>query len=169
MLSPSTGINFLLSGVLAAVISGIILTINNFWVSSINNKFQLEREKQQRIWQEESDQKKWYREKIYDCYRRAIQVLTQMVQENAEISFYDDMDNSESITLNKRIGLAKLSWEFFAELAIIKAGYPDKDSKEFKDEINKIEVYINNNEFITAQVIITEMIEHDSRITNVSK
>jgi len=177
MLSQLSSINFLLSGAIAALISGIILLTSNF----INNKLQLEREKEQRIWQlerekqqgiwqDESDQKKWYREKIYDAYRRSIEVLTQMIQEDSEIRLYDDMDNAEKITLSKRMNIVKLTSAFFAELNIIRADHPDKDSKEFKDKINEIEeIYINNNKFIETQVIITKMIENDSRIKNVIK
>jgi len=169
MLSQSTGINFLLSGVLAAVISGVILTINNFWISSSNNKFQLEKEKQQRIWQEESDHKKWYREKIYDYYKKSIQILTKMMQEDAEIGFYVDMGYSDKISISKSLNVAKLNQELLAELVIIKAGHSDKDSKEFTDQLYKIEALIDMKEFMQAQNIIAEMMENDSRIKNISK
>jgi hypothetical protein len=166
-----------LAAIISSIVSGIIVTFNNYRMTSVNNEFQLEREEkqrtwqlereqQQRIWQEESDQKKWYREKIYDCYKRSIQVLTQMIQEDSEIRFYDDMNNAERITLSKRMNVIKLSSEFFAELTLIKADHPGKDSKEFQDKLNKIQIYVNNNEFITAQVLISEMIENDSRIKN---
>jgi len=188
MPSQSTGIYILLSGVLAAIISGIFSVWNNekqrIWqlereeqehIRQLEREeeqriWQLEREKQQGIWQDESDQKKWYREKIYDSYRRSIEILTQMIQEDSEIRLYDDMGNAEKITLSKRMNILKLTSAFFAELNIIRADHPDKDSKEFKDKINEIEeIYTNNNKFIETQVIITKMIENDSRIKNVIK
>ncbi len=81
MLSQSPGVYI----ILGAVISSTLLIINNLWMTSINNKLQLEREKQQRIWEEESNQKKWYREKIYDSYKTAIQLLTKIIQEGSKL------------------------------------------------------------------------------------
>jgi uncharacterized protein YnzC (UPF0291/DUF896 family) len=60
MLSQSPGIYI----ILAAVVSGVLLIINNLLVTSINNNFQLEREKQQGIRQQESERQKWYRKKF---------------------------------------------------------------------------------------------------------
>ena len=88
MISQPTAIN---GGILGAVITGIFLIINTQRMSSVNNKlqlereeqqriWQLEREKQQRIWQDESDHKKWYREKIYDSYSKSIQLSTKIIQ-----------------------------------------------------------------------------------------
>ena len=42
---------------LSSLISGSMLLISIV----INNYFQLKREKEQRIWQEESDKRRWYR------------------------------------------------------------------------------------------------------------
>jgi hypothetical protein len=50
----------------------------------INNCFQLKREQQQRLWQEKSEQQKWYREKIYESYRKCLEVLIKLQQEYIE-------------------------------------------------------------------------------------
>ncbi len=57
MLSQSPGIYI----ILVAVVSSSLLIINNFWITSINNNFQLEREKQQDLRQQESERQKWFR------------------------------------------------------------------------------------------------------------
>ena len=172
MPSEPNAINYLLSGALGAVISGFILLINNY----VNNKsqskreeeqrtWQLEREEQQRIWQEKSDQRKWYREKIYDCYRRGIQVLTKIIQEDIEIEYYDRNDEDNNVvTESQRINLVNLRWELYAELAIIEAGYPNKDSNELKNKITKLKQFITDKQPLAAQIIIIEIMEGDSRM-----
>jgi uncharacterized protein YnzC (UPF0291/DUF896 family) len=97
MLSQSPGIYI----ILAAVVSGTLLIINNLLVTSINNNFQLEREKQQGIRQQESERQKWYREKIYDFYRTSIQVWTKIVQAQHEIDLRNMATQDEYINLDK--------------------------------------------------------------------
>lgn len=154
MFSESPGIYIVLS----AVVSGIMLLTSNF----INNNFQLEREKQQGIRQQESDQKKWYREKIYDSYKTLIQVLTKIIQERHE------MNARNRVTQDEYINLEKLYFEFNSELGLILAGYPGKDSEEFKEEIAKINKYMQSEPLI-AQIIIRKIMENDSRIKNVNE
>ena len=158
MLSQSPGIYI----ILAAVVSGVLLIINNLLVTSINNNFQLEREKQQGIRQQESERQKWYREKIYDSYRTSIQVLTKIVQGRHE------MDTKSRFTEDEHINLEKLYFEFNSEFEIIIAGYPGKDSEEFKEKMANIKKYMQEKPLI-ARVIITEMMEHDSRIKGVNE
>jgi hypothetical protein len=154
MLPQSPGVYIVLS----AIVSGIMLIASNF----INNQFQLEREKQQSIRQQENDHQKWYREKIYDCYRTSIQVLTKIVQGRHEM-------NTKSIfTEDEHIALEKLYHEFNSEFAIIIAGYPNKESEEFIERMADIRKYMQEKPLI-ARIIITEMMEHDSRIKNVSR
>jgi hypothetical protein len=162
MLSQSPGIYILLS----SVISGILLLSSNY----INNKFQLEREEKQRIWQEKSDQQKWYREKIYDCYIRAIQSLTKIIKEDFEIEIYINNCSPEYFEMDqdvflesKRTNIGNLTWEFYADLNIIEAGYPDKDSKEFKEFNEKLNECLKKTP-ISVGVMITQLMENDSRI-----
>jgi len=154
MLPQSPGIYIVLS----AIVSGIMLITSNF----INNNFQLEREKQQGIRQQENEHQKWYREKIYDSYRTSIQILTKIMQGRHE------MDTKSIFTEDEHITLEKLYLEFSSEFAIIIAGYPNKESEEFKEKIANINKYMQKKPLI-ARVIITEMMEHDSRIKNISK
>ncbi|MEG4626340.1 hypothetical protein Q5691_18885 [Microcoleus sp. w1-18aA5] len=158
MLSQAPGIYI----VLAALISSTLLIINNLVVTSINNNFQLEREKQQGIRQQESERQKWYREKIYDSYRTSIQVLTKIVQGRHE------MDTKSIFTEDEHINLEKLYFEFNSEFEIIIAGYPGKDSEEFKEKMANIQKYMQKKPLI-ARVIITEMMQHDSRIKGVNE
>jgi hypothetical protein len=154
MLPQSPGIYIVLS----AIVSGIMLITSNF----INNKFQLEREKQQGIRQQQSDQQKWYREKIYDSYKTSIQVLTKIIQGRYEI------ETRNRVTQDEFINIDKLYLEFNSEFQIIIAGYPNKDSEEFKEKMANINKYMQENPSI-ARLIITEMMENDSRIKNISK
>lgn len=143
--------------IIGALISGILLIINSWWMSWNNNKFQLEREKKQRTWQQESDQKEWYREKIYDSYKTSIQILTKIVQERYELDTTYDVSHEECINLEK------LYFEFDSEFEMITAGYPDKNSEEFKERITNIRKYIKEKP-VFARNIISEMMEDDSRI-----
>lgn len=158
MLSQLPGIYI----ILAAVVSGVLLIINNLVITSINNNFQLKREKQQGIRQQESEQQKWYREKIYDSYRTSIQVLTKIMQGRHE------MDTKSIFTEDEHINLEKLYFEFNSEFEIIIAGYPGKDSEEFKEKVANIKKHMQKKPLI-ARVIITEMMEHDSRIKSVNE
>ncbi len=154
MLPQSPGIYIVLS----AIVSGIMLITSNF----INNNFQLEREKQQGIRQQENEHQKWYREKIYDSYKTSIRVLTKIVQERHEI------DTTGYSTQDKYINVEKLYHEFNSEFEMIMAGYPNKDSEEFKEKMANIRKYMQEKPLI-ARIIITEMMEHDSRIKNISE
>jgi hypothetical protein len=156
MLSQSPGVYI----ILGAVISSTLLIINNLWMTSINNKLQLEREKQQRIWEEESNQKKWYREKIYDSYKTAIQLLTKIIQEKSKLP--TNM-NTPDIYIN----LENLHTELSCELFIITASYPNKDCKEFKNRINEVIDEVAQREPLRARAIVIEMMENDSRIKNI--
>jgi hypothetical protein len=153
MHTQSPGIYIVLSGVVAAIISGAF----SLWRDSINDKLQLEREKQQHTWQQESDQKEWYREKIYDSYKTSIQVLTKIVQERYVL------ENTYDVSQDEDINLEKLYFEFNSEFEMITAGYPDKNSEEFKERITDIRKYIKEKP-VLARNIISEMMEDDSRI-----
>ncbi|HEY9295146.1 MAG TPA: hypothetical protein VIQ31_02010, partial [Phormidium sp.] len=152
------GLPIILAAVISSILSGTLLIISNV----INNKFQLEREKQQGIRQQESEKKKWYREKIYDSYRTLIQVLTKIVQGRHE--FY----NKSCVTNDERINVEKLYFEFNSEFEIIIANYPNKNSEEFKERMANISKYMQENPLI-ARAFINEMMEHDSRIKDVNE
>lgn len=156
MLSQSPGVYI----ILGALISSTLLIINNLWMTSINNKLQLKREKEQGIRQQESDQKKWYREKTYDSYKTAIQLLTKIIQEGSKLQ-----TNIE--TPNTYINLNNLHLELSSELLIIAAGHPNKDCKEFKDKINEIVDEATQKEPLRARSIVIEMMKNDSRIKNI--
>jgi hypothetical protein len=156
MLSQSPGVYI----ILGAVISSTLLIINNLWMTSINNKLQLEREKQQRIWEEESNQKKWYREKIYDSYKTAIQLLTKIIQEGSKLQ-------TNMQTPDIYINLNNLHLELSCELIIITAGHPNKDCKEFKNKVTEIVDEATQKEPLRARNILIEMMENDSRIKNI--
>jgi sensor domain CHASE-containing protein len=152
------GLPIVLAAIISSILSGTLLIVSNI----INNKFQLEREKQQGIRQQENDQKKWYREKIYDSYKTSIQVLTKIVQGRHE------MDAKNHATQDQYISLEKLYLEFNCEFEMIMAGYPDKNSEEFKEKMANIRKYIQEKPLF-ARIIITEMMEHDSRIKDINK
>jgi hypothetical protein len=161
MLSESTGINYLLSGTLSSVITGVFLIINTQRMSSVNNNLQLEREEQQRIWQEKNNRETWYREKIYDSYKISIQTLTRMIQEDFTIAVLDN--TNDTVTADKRINLVNLKWKFDAEFSIIKSAYPYKDYEEFKEKISMIEEHLDKTPIIT-RVIVLQLMEKDTRI-----
>ena len=154
MFSQSPGIYIILS----AIVSGIMLLTSNF----INNKFQLEREEKQRLWQEKSEQQKWFREKIYDSYKTSIQLLTQIIQEQHEIEFGNMRDQDKFINLNK------LYLEFNSEFEIIMIDYPDKHSEEFKKIYELMRQHMQKKPSI-ARIYFTEIMKHDSRIKSMNK
>lgn len=158
MLPQSPGIYIILS----AVVSGIMLLASNF----INNNFQLEKDEKQRIWQEKSEQQKWYREKIYDCYRTSIQISTKILQEYLDIKVNEKVNNA--VPEDKRMNLEKLILEFSSEFAIIISGYPNKNSEEFKEKIAKINESLHKEPWIVRNMI-TNIMEEDSRIKNINK
>jgi hypothetical protein len=188
---PNT-INYLLSGALAAIISGFILLVNNLVNNHLNNKsqskreekqhtrqlereeiqrsWQLEREKIQRSWQEKSEQQKWYREKIYDSYRASIKVLTKIIQIKIEIRDISIVtgDNNTAIE-NKNATLSNLRIEFTSEFSIVIAGHPDKESEEFKKTTDKIYKETFGETPWLAGNIITKIMENDSRIKNINE
>ncbi|MEG4420198.1 hypothetical protein QUA70_16655 [Microcoleus sp. LAD1_D5] len=154
MFPQSPGIYIILS----AIVSGIMLLTSNF----INNKFQLQREEKQRIWQEKSEQQKWFREKIYDSYKTSIQLLTEIIQVRHEMEF------GSMRTQEKFVHLNKLYLEFNSEFEIIMIDYPDKDSEEFKEIYEPMRKYMQENPSI-ARIYFSEIMKHDSRIKSMNK
>lgn len=159
MPSEPNAINYLLSGALGAVISSFILLINN----CLNNKSQSEREKQQRIWQEKSDDKKWNREKIYDSYRTSIQALTKIIQTQGE------MDRNNIATKKLDGKLFNLRIEFLSEFNMAIVDHPDKDSKEFKEKINKVVNQIRGENAYIALETMGKIMDNDSRLKNINE
>jgi hypothetical protein len=157
MLSQSPGIYI----ILAAVVSGTLLIINNLWLTSINNKFQLEREKQQSIRQEESERQKWYREKIYDSYRSSIKLLREMMQIQYEI------EQNHMVSEAKGIEFHKLALELMSEFDIIIHSYPAQDFKEFEEKITEFTEHLETNT-LRARSILNKIMENDSRIKNIN-
>ena len=165
MLSQSPGIYI----ILAAVVSGTLLIINNLLVTSIINNFQLEREKQQGIRQQESERQKWYREKIYDSYKTSFQVLVKIQQEEL-----DSVNKLNDIfTKNTHISnINKLILEFNIEFTMIIANHPDKNSEEFIDKLTKIDKSLRaatidkslEEDSSKVRLIMIEIMENDSRI-----
>lgn len=155
-----------------AIFSSVSLLISNH----INNNFQLKREREQRIWQAETDRQKWYREKIYESYIRAINILTKLIVHHAENKILGtEFDNDNIITDNdniiidndyitdKEVHYIKLTWEFLSEFDIIIASYPDKETEQIKEKV--AEIYNNLDEAPTiVRKVITELMELDSRI-----
>jgi hypothetical protein len=170
MLSQPPSIYILLSGVIAAVISSIFSIINNQWTSWVNNKFQLEREKQQnirqleredkqRIWEEKSDLRKWYREKVYASYTKAIQILTEIIKQRV---------NEENGDINSpKLSMIKLFIEFDSEYIMIIRSHPDKGSNNFEKIISEIDKSIKEEPWIARDKLI-EIMEQDSRIKPVN-
>jgi len=154
MFPQSPGIYIILS----AIVSGIMLLTSNF----INNKFQLEREEQQRIWQEKSEQQKWFREKIYDSYKTSIQLLTEIIQVQHEMEF------GSMRTQEKFVNLNKLYLEFNSEFEIIMIDYPDKDSEKFKKRYELMRQHMQKEPSI-ARIYFTGIMKHDSRIKSMNK
>lgn len=164
MLSESSAINFFLSGTLGSVITGIFLIINTQRISSINNKLQLEREQQQHILQEKSEQQKWYREKIYDSYEKLIHLLTKIMQTKFKII----IKNSNSLAEDEWCNLHGLYNEFMAELTKVIVNHPDENSENFKKIIDEItgrdfQSFLKEDHFYT-QIKIILIREKDSRI-----
>jgi len=79
-----------------------------------------------------------------------------------------EIDLRNMATQDEYINLDKLYLEFNSEFEIIIAGYPGKDSEEFKEKMANIKKYMQEKPLI-ARVIITEMMEHDSRIKGVNE
>ncbi|MDB9510308.1 hypothetical protein PN499_03710 [Kamptonema animale CS-326] len=146
----------------AALISGILTLVSSLLTTLINNKFQLEREKQQSLRQQESEQKKWYREKVYDSYITSIQVLTKMIQKK------DEIDLRRMVHVDNFTTLRNLYFEFQAYFTIIIAGHPEKDSEDFKEQLNNINKYIQEAPLIVRH-IVTNLMEQDSRIKGLNK
>jgi len=171
MPSQSPSIYIILSGVVAALISGAF----SLWTNSVKDKsqlereekqriWQLEREEKQRIWQEESDKRRWYREKIYESYKKLIQTLTNIIQLQVEIK------DNEAVTDDKYTSLTNLYVEFGSEFTIIMTGHPDKNSKEFEEKKVKIfsEALDLDKDPWLAREMISQIMEDDSRINIVN-
>jgi hypothetical protein len=153
--------------IIGALVSGILVMINSWWLSWNNNKYQLEREELQRsweikreeqkyIWQERSDQQKWYQEKIYTSYTRTIQLLTNIIKVRI-----NDPDLSS-------LDMIKLIIEFDSELNMIISGHPARHSNEFQEKILKIEDSFKTEPWVGRATLI-EIMEKDSRIKTVNK
>lgn len=162
MLSQSPGIYILLGAILGSIISGSLLIIN----TSVNNRFQLQREKEQRIWQEKSEQQKWYREKIYDSYKKLIQILTQIQQIKFQIE--ELKENNILPSPSRYTELNILYFEFNSEYSIIIAGHPEKDSEKLYQKRGTIELSLKEQP-LSVQNIITEIMIDDPRIKDMNK
>lgn len=157
--------------IIGALLSGILLIINSWWMSWNNNKFQLEREEkqrtwqlereeQQRIWQEKSDKQKWDQEKIYECYRKSFQALIKLQQEEVEkLNRTNDIIKGEQIRTN----INKLILEFTTEFNMIIPNHPDKNSEEFTKKLITIDESLRKDSSKVRPIII-KIMEHDSRI-----
>jgi cell division protein FtsI/penicillin-binding protein 2 len=158
MSSESPNYYIILSGVVAALISSSF----SLWMSSLKDKSQLEREEKQRIWQQKNDQQKWYREKIYDSYKKAIQLLTEILQLEYEIEKKYMIDEGTIIKFNKL--LLELEFEF----DIITFSYPSENYEEFDE---KLAEYSENfkTDNLKTRLILIELMENDSRIISISK
>jgi hypothetical protein len=119
--------------------------------NSINNKFQLEREKEQRNWQEKNDQQKWYQEKIYTSYTKTLQILTNIIK----VRINDPTLSS--------LNMIELFIEFDSELSLIISGHPDKHSNEFEEKIFEIRKSFEPEPWVGRDTLI-EIMEQDSRI-----
>lgn len=62
--------------VIASLIGGAISLLTTW----LNNRFQLQREHQQWLRQQEAEQQKWYREQMYEIYKQCIFYLTKVVR-----------------------------------------------------------------------------------------
>ena len=158
MLSQSPGIYI----ICAALISGFLTLASSLLITLISNRYQLEREKQQGLRQQESDRQKWYREKIYDSYQTSIQVLTKIIQQ------HNTNKKKAMMGVDHWIELENLYFEFQSVFQIIIAGYPEKDSEDFKEELNKINESLQEMPLL-ARYIVTSMMERDSRIKGLDK
>ncbi len=66
------------------------------------------------------------------------------------------------------IELENLYFEFQSVFQIIIAGYPEKDSEDFKKELGKINESLHKMPLL-ARYIVTSMMERDSRIKGLDK
>ena len=155
--SLESGIYICFGTVLGSLISGGLLLINN----SRNNDFQLKREREQIIWQEESDKQKWYREQIYDTYRKAIHLLTKIIQSGYEMQNY-------GVTPDRVRDINNLYVEFGTEFYIIVMSHPDKDCEKFKEKSDEI-LDFKNTQPTFARLGMIEIMENDPRIKDVNK
>lgn len=144
--------------ILGAIVSGASIIIN----TSLNNRFQLKREKEQRIWQKESDRQKWYREKTYESYKTLIHILTKMEQVKFEIDQIEESNNT--VPQTKYTELNNLYFEFKSEYSIIIAGHADKDSEKLYRKRATIEIYLRQQQPSIIRDIITKIMMDDSRI-----
>lgn len=163
MLSQSPGIYILLG----AALSSVSLLISNY----INNKFQLDRERQQKIWQVEIERQKYYREKIYDSYMKTIQILTEIMLEQfkTEIKSLCDSRYNEYLDINHLVTLKKLYFEYTSECTILFVGHPYKYTKEFNELIDEVLSPSMDEDPFLARIAITTMMENDPRIKDVNK
>ncbi|MEG4589714.1 hypothetical protein QUA54_31535 [Microcoleus sp. MOSTC5] len=167
MFPLESGVYVGIGTVLGSLISGVLVMRNN----SKNNEFQMERENQQRIWQEESERRKWYREKLYESYRNSIHILTKVIQAQYKSQFtseYDDSYNPEH-DLDLELLIKNLYFEFSSEFSLIIVGHPDKETKEINGLTTIIiEKGVFRDPF-TLRELITEIMEKDPRIKDVNE
>jgi len=146
--------NFLLG----AIFSSVSLLISN----CITNNFQLKREKEQRIWQEKSEKKKWNREKVYDSYRTSIHALTKIIQLKSEIT-------NHGTTPDKVTNIDNLYAEFSTEFYIMIISHPNKNREEFNKEKRDLILASLENKPILARFEMIEIMENDPRIKDVNE
>ncbi len=79
-----------------------------------------------------------------------------------------EIDLRNRASKDEYIKLDKLYFKFNSEFEIIIAGYPGKDCEEFKEKRANLKKYMQEKP-LSARVIITEMMEHDSRIKGVNE
>ena len=152
-----SGIYICFGTVLGSLISGGLLLINN----SRNNDFQLERERQQRIWQQESDRQNWYREKIFEFYIVSIQTLKKSIQVQYSNTYSEGSDESDTLLNN-------IYCEFMSEFALVLIGHPSKDNDVVKALVKEI-LDIALKDPLSARALIIKMMEEDPRINAVNK
>lgn len=131
----------------------------------INNNLQLKREREQRIWQAETDRQKWYREKIYDAYSRSIQVLTKIIQCKWEIECSNEVD--EKVISDRQLAFHKLTLEFLSEFITTIPGYPPcKNPEEIKEKMSSLEKNLQLDPPL-CRTLIADIMQQDSRINGV--
>jgi hypothetical protein len=139
--------------IVAALIGGII----SLFTTWLNNRFQLDREKQQWLRQEESEKQKWYREQLYEVYRKCLSLLTQI----------EDSPRLGNVTEG-----IKLLTEAKEYLTLLEINHPNRDSEEFKALQSSINIFLSegfeNNLYPTGYLKqrIIDLMASDMRINS---
>lgn len=105
--------------VIAALIGGAI-SVFTTW---LNNRFQLQREYQQWLRQQEAEQRKWYREQMHEIYKQCIFYLTKVIR------------GPKTGDVSKTTELCTEAEKY---LVLLLANYPDKDSENFQTLVETI-------------------------------